>query len=176
MAKGYLWYKLIGTSFGKNCTILAHSHTEIMKNGKPRQYFEVQCHCGVKWVIPNNTILRINECWKCAHKARGLKIRGKNHPKYNPNLTDEVRFSNRRHSVNRENYRHIYERDKYTCQKCFCKSRKLVVHHIDCWANFPEKRQDPDNLITLCNDCHTEFHIMFGYGNNTREQFQKFKN
>lgn len=175
MTKTYLYHRLIGKSFGNDCKVIEHAYTTILKNGKPRQYFKVKCHCNAEWILPSTHMCRVRECWNCAHKNRGLKIRGKNHPNYNPDLTDEQRFTNRRHSVNRENYKHIYQRDNFTCQKCLAKSKKLVAHHLDGWADFPEKRQDPYNLVTLCNKCHVEFHKKFGYGNNTREQFQQFK-
>lgn len=48
----------------------------------------------------------------------------------------------------------IRERDKYTCQICFKKQGDIAfcVHHID----YNKKNCNPDNLITLCNNCHTK--------------------
>ena len=48
----------------------------------------------------------------------------------------------------------IRERDKYTCQICREKQgdKTLSVHHID----YNKKDNNSDNLISLCNSCHTK--------------------
>ncbi len=46
--------------------------------------------------------------------------------------------------------RGIRERDHYTCQLCG-KEPAISVHHID----YNKKNCSPENLITLCNGCHT---------------------
>jgi 5-methylcytosine-specific restriction endonuclease McrA len=63
------------------------------------------------------------------------------------------------------------KRDKYTCQKCGVKQsrkkgkeQKVEVHHvkgIDIWDVMIELIYDhllcdPDDLMTLCPDCHSE--------------------
>lgn len=48
----------------------------------------------------------------------------------------------------------VLERDKYTCQICKTKGKKLQVDHIKEFSNFPELRLDADNGRTLCVDCH----------------------
>jgi len=45
----------------------------------------------------------------------------------------------------------IRQRDKYTCQICG-KEPAIVIHHID----YNKQNCNPDNLITLCNSCHTK--------------------
>jgi 5-methylcytosine-specific restriction endonuclease McrA len=51
---------------------------------------------------------------------------------------------------------YIRHRDNYQCQKCKKKNVKLHVHHIV----FRSKNgtDTPDNLITLCDDCHDKLH------------------
>lgn len=47
------------------------------------------------------------------------------------------------------------ERDNFICQKCKKEDktgRSLEVHHIV--PLYVEEKEDIDNLITLCNDCH----------------------
>jgi 5-methylcytosine-specific restriction endonuclease McrA len=71
----------------------------------------------------------------------------------------------------------VYERDNYTCQCCGdSKGGNLNAHHLDShdWAK--DKRLDLDNAITLCVNCHTDFHMTYGYGNNTKEQFEEYMN
>lgn len=49
----------------------------------------------------------------------------------------------------------IRKRDRYRCVLCNC-SEKLHVHHIESWLQFPEKRLDSLNLVSLCPSCHIE--------------------
>lgn len=52
-------------------------------------------------------------------------------------------------------------RDNFLCQHCL-KDGKLqpaeLVHHIKHLDRYPELGLEPDNLISLCNDCHTRVH------------------
>ena len=51
----------------------------------------------------------------------------------------------------------ILNRDKYTCQYCKTKQCTLEVHHIVFRSNGGS--DEPDNLITLCRNCHRELHL-----------------
>lgn len=73
----------------------------------------------------------------------------------------------------------VFDRDLYTCQKC--KSRngngkyiRLEAHHIFNWNDYPKLRYEEDNGITLCQQCHIDFHSMFGKKNNTKQQLEQF--
>jgi len=48
----------------------------------------------------------------------------------------------------------VYERDRYTCQRCGAKGGQLNAHHIVPWCLSPAQRFDIDNGITLCVKCH----------------------
>lgn len=50
----------------------------------------------------------------------------------------------------------VIERDK--CCKICGSTERLVVHHIKHFAEYPEYRFDPDNLVTLCDSCHRALH------------------
>lgn len=50
--------------------------------------------------------------------------------------------------------RKVFERDNYTCQKCFIKGGILQAHHIKPWAKYPELRHELSNGITVCKKCH----------------------
>lgn len=52
-----------------------------------------------------------------------------------------------------------------------------AVHHLDGYNWAIDKRIDPTNLILLSEDIHTGkngFHKLYGYGNNTLEQFLEY--
>ena len=73
----------------------------------------------------------------------------------------------------------VFERDNYTCQRCGARGGNgkavcLHPHHILNFAQYPKLRFIVDNGITLCKNCHIEFHKKYGSKNNTREQLEEF--
>lgn len=65
-------------------------------------------------------------------------------------------------------------RDNFTDQKTGISGGKLVVHHINNFKEFPELRTSIDNGITLSEESHREFHKIYGYSNNTRDQLEEY--
>src|ERR1035437_1834227 len=65
-------------------------------------------------------------------------------------------------------------RDNFTCQKYKITGGKLVVHHINNFAEFPELRMHIKSGITLSEKAHKEFHRIYGTKNNTQEQLVEF--
>lgn len=67
--------------------------------------------------------------------------------------------------------RYILKRDHYTCAHCQC--RAAEIHHIK--ELTPDNIDDinislnPDNLISLCRDCHAK--ITKGYTGDVRDGF-----
>lgn len=55
----------------------------------------------------------------------------------------------------------VWRRDGFLCVRCRHPKkgrRSLHTHHVKPWANAPELRTDPDNLVTLCRVCHLWVH------------------
>lgn len=50
----------------------------------------------------------------------------------------------------------------------------LNSHHLNGWNIFPNERYDIENGITLCKFHHDDFHVKFGKGGNTKEQFDEY--
>lgn len=66
------------------------------------------------------------------------------------------------------------ERDNFTCQRCEIVGGNLNVHHINNFSEFLELRTSIENGITLCKNCHIEFHKKYGKKNNTKSQLEEF--
>lgn len=107
-------------------------------------------------------------------KANKFKFLGSKSPRWNPKLTQEERMKNRDTLENIQWRNNIYGRDNYTCQCCSKHGGDMIAHHLDGYNWCEDKRFDIDNGITLCEDCHKEFHHIYGYGNNTKEQYEEF--
>ena len=70
----------------------------------------------------------------------------------------------------------IRKRDNYTCQLCGIHqdelggwSKKLDIHHID----YQKDNLNPDNLITLCRDCHCKTNFNRNYWTEYFKRLQK---
>ena len=119
-------------------------------------------------------------CKRIQHITKlGKSHQGKNNPLYNHTLTDDERAATlfQRTSAQYKDIRNkTLKRDNFECVVCSSNER-VVAHHLDGFDKHKDKRFELDNLVTLCGDCHKEFHHTFGYGGNTREQFENyFKN
>jgi 5-methylcytosine-specific restriction endonuclease McrA len=64
----------------------------------------------------------------------------------------------------------VIARDNYECQWCKAEGRVtnasnaiLEVDHIKPLEQFPDYALDPDNLRTLCKDCHNKRHHRFNW-------------
>lgn len=97
------------------------------------------------------------------------KNAGENHPNWKGGISTE--HEKIRGQVEFRLWREaIFARDNWTCQRCKIKGGTLHAHHIQNFAQFPELRTAIDNGVTLCTECHKEFHRKYGRSNNTLEQ------
>ena len=134
---------------------------------------KIKCNKGHIYISEFNSFKNGCRCPKCDNE----RWIGENNPNYKADLTEEERKANEsRHSKleYRKWFRLVFKRDKFTCKCCGKHGVTLNAHHLDGYDNFKEKRYDINNGITLCEDCHKEFHHIYGYGNNTKQQFEKF--
>lgn len=74
----------------------------------------------------------------------------------------------------REWKKSVYIRDNYTCQRCKQYGGRLVAHHIFNFSSHPEIRNFTYNGVTLCCDCHKNFHKQYGLKNNEARQLTQF--
>lgn len=115
-----------------------------------------------------------NDKYYCRKCAMILFNSGENNPSWNPNLTDEERLLTRNYPEYNEFVKKVLARDYYTCKCCGHSSTNLEVHHLNGYNWYIDGRTDETNAITLCNNCHTSFHSIYGQGNNTKEQFEEW--
>jgi len=111
-------------------------------------------------------------CDSCSSKW----YRGERHHSYVP---PEQRVGGEaeqaRNSIEYDEWRWaVYKRDKNLCKVCGIRKDPMVAHHLDGFNMFPEKRFDVDNGVTLCDRHHIAFHTNYGFGNNTKEQFEEY--
>ena len=99
---------------------------------------------------------------------------GKDSPNWNPNKTQEERELGRNYRQYNYFIKKVLKRDNYTCQCCGQYKGNIEVHHLDGYDWCKEKRTDETNGICLCHNCHYNFHSIYGYGNNTKEQFEEW--
>lgn len=133
------------------------------------------CSCGSLHKANLNSVLYVgSKCPECKRRA----LSGENNYGWKPELTDEEREKNKSRLNDPEISkwrREVFKRDNHTCQ--FCKvrgNRTLNAHHLDGYHWCIEKRADIENGVTLCEECHCEFHNLYGKGHNTREQYEEW--
>ena len=79
------------------------------------------------------------------------------------------------HSIDYKFWREsVFKRDDWICQKCKKKSNKLHPHHIKGFAYYSELRFLIKNGVTLCINCHKEFHRLYGEGKYHYEHFNSW--
>ena len=140
----------------------------------------IECdYCKKELIRPYKKYTRFSRdgkyyCKKCANLVYNS---GENSSNWNPNKTDKEREICRHYTEYTIFVKRVFSRDNYTCQCCGkVPKRGLVAHHLDGYDWCKEKRTDETNGITLCKECHSNFHSIYGYGNNTKEQFDEWLN
>ena len=149
------------------------------KNNPNYNSEEVLCdYCGKLIKLKKSRIERSDYHFcsnECHSKWNSENRKGENHYNWNPNLTDEDRQDRRLIEGYNDCRKQVFERDNYTCQITGIKGGKLVMHHLNSYNSDKEHRTDVNNCITLLKEVHKLFHKEYGYGNNTKEQFEEFK-
>lgn len=68
----------------------------------------------------------------------------------------------------------LFKSCNYTCEACGQIGGALNAHHKECWHANVGLRYEINNLACLCYPCHRKFHQIYGYKNNTQQQFMEF--
>lgn len=150
----------------------------------------LQCKCGEKWKTNYHTFKRSKHkaCKICSAAEGAKKISGKNsnfygktgklNHNYKKNNVKKIfakRFASQEYRVIRQK---VLLRDNCTCKKCGFVAKfkgeknSLNVHHLFSKAKYPKWFFKMLNLITLCAECHVNFHKAFGFVDNKPKQMK----
>ena len=145
------------------------------------------CECGTTNKLIRGTEIKRQKSCGCllSAKHRSARVQGNKNPMFgmsgdkNPrwdsDRTSEMRVEERKDNAYYVWRIKVFKRDNYTCKCCNKVSNEdMVAHHIFNYRDYPEKRTDIDNGITLCKRCHSSFHIIYGRRNNTMSQLLEF--
>ncbi|MGM0836046.1 MAG: HNH endonuclease [Bacillota bacterium] len=151
-----------------NCTLLSREY----KGWNDTLRFI--CSCGNEGAKTFAAFRQNPECRKCSFSF----MRGENNWRWDSNLSDQERESNKSRASFPEQKQWklaVYKRDGFSCRSCgSSESNTLRAHHLDSYNWCTEKRTDVNNGVTLCEDCHVDFHGKYGYGDNTRGQYEEW--
>lgn len=139
-------------------------------------YYKCLCDCG-KEVIKKGSSLSsglVKSCGclrseKSSIRAKSL-VREKN-PRWRGGIAIDYEFRKTKE------YAHwrktVLNNGGKICKICGAKNN-LHAHHLNSYISHPEERIDPNNGVILCKKCHDHFHMIYGYGDNTKAQFLEF--
>lgn len=143
----------------------------------------LQCaYCGKDTRRKPNEI-KDNKMFFCSRACQGRwkseNQRQESHYNWNPDLDREGRAALRKSREMDEWRTSVFHGDLFMCQACECTGSGLNAHHIiNFEALFTNGRKDiildTDNGITLCAECHREYHHEYGNKNNNEDQLWEF--
>lgn len=135
---------------------------------------------------------RCKECFGKAHSGDSNSMYGKKLPEGHPIVLRNRMISN--DPTLHHNYKDVSSLDgrnsnafkiwseqvkeaySNTCDCCsYSRVVALKAHHLYAYEANRNIALELDNGVALCANCHEEFHKMYGYGNNTKEQYLEYK-
>lgn len=131
----------------------------------PKTKMRYTCKCGRDAEINLSNFLSGRRCQGC----RVDKLYGKRSEE------DRERLHRKRRSPEYMTWRKkVLKRDVFTCVCCGEFNTQLNVHHIESFSRRPDIALDVNNGVTLCEDCHKEYHNNFFHADATVDSFDEF--
>lgn len=143
---------------------------------KYKHWYIVKCtrhNYTAKLIGVDNIINRGSGLHCCGVDRRS----GKNSSTYNPDLTNKERMNGRVIFGLGKWKKIIKKKFDYTCQKCGDKKlydKRCIAHHLNSYSDNKHLAINNDNGTVMCERCHINFHKKYGFGNNTKRQFEEF--
>ena len=126
-----------------------------------RLLWTCRCDCGKQVQVAGSDLLSGH-----TRSCGCLKVDTLRRARLNPLLTAEDRQRRRLGNAGApsgtEIAQKVMRRDRYTCLSCGTKGGRLAAHHIFPWAGHRKLRYTLANLVTLCDECHKQFHSIYG--------------
>lgn len=159
---------LRGRVYGRLTAVVPYS-----VKGRGNTHWMCECSCGEHIIVEYHSLIR-GGSKSCGCIKREISRNPTLNPKYNPLLTAEDRIKRRLIPELVEWRAKVRARDNYTCQLCLGTKKGIIVHHINAYNTHRDQRTLMDNGISLCPECHKNFHAKYGRGNNTEAQFLEY--
>lgn len=128
-----------------------------------RTQVEVPCtNCGkIIWKKPWH--LKNNKGTYCSQSCRSTHKRGKDSANWKGGIS--VNYKLGRSQLTKWRF-DVFKRDSFTCRRCGdSRGGNLNAHHILSFSTYTELREIVENGITLCSECHKDYHNQYGYKN-----------
>ncbi len=97
---------------------------------------------------------------------------------YNADIYTGITLAENRAMRQTKEYRdwrkEVFKADNYTCNKCGQRGGSLAAHHLNSFTTHKELRFDLNNGVTLCKECHNNFHSIYGKIGFTEEDYYKW--
>lgn len=94
---------------------------------------------------------------RCYHKYQSVFLVGEKSVGWKGGKTEENLKI--RSTVEYKEWRlSVFKRDNFTCTNCKAKGIPIQAHHIMSFAEYPEKRTELSNGLTLCVSCHKKIY------------------
>lgn len=132
------------------------------------------CNCENEAYISFSKFQDGQRCKVCKSRKITEKLSGPKSPLYNHNKSIEERIRDRKYPEYQMWRRSVFARDNYTCQCCGQIGGVLNAHHIEAYSRNPALRIDLANGITLCEECHKDYHRDFYRKDADKESFEEF--
>ena len=152
-----------------------HSYKNAKKTGCPTCKKKVASETHTGKITSEETKLKIGA--KASLRPGSLTgKKGENHPRYkgsvgrylkNPTYED---YDWKNAVRKRCNYTCVITREKFTKTS----ETKYVCHHLNSFNSYEHLRYLPENGVFLKREIHWQFHKLYGFGNNTEDQFADF--
>lgn len=138
-------------------------------------YYLCQCSCGNETLVGSGCLgQQTTKSCGCLSREiasiKGSKLVGK----LNPRWRGGVAITDVRKTKEYAQWRKdVLKRDNYCCKLCGDKE-ELHAHHLNSVTGNEDQITELSNGLTLCKTCHDLFHIEYGYGQNSSQQFIDF--
>jgi len=161
---------ITGRVFGR---LTAVEPTDKKDNGSV--VWKCVCVCGKFTLVSVRSLSSGNtKSCGCLRKDIMSARKGILSPSWNHTLTNKERSDKRRYPEYYKWRADVYLRDDYTCQKCGNKTGTLNAHHIEGYADNRGLRTELSNGITLCEDCHNNFHSIYRRKHASKKEFEEW--